>query len=106
MIPEPELSLSEPPERDEMRRQEILETLTDFVETEILESAQTGLGPTSPLLEWGILNSLSTTRLLAFIHERYGIPVPPDRITGKNFKHLDAITDLVLELHDNVQAQV
>jgi acyl carrier protein len=91
-----------------MRRQEILETLTDFIETEILESesARAGLGPTSPLLEWGILTSLSTTRLLAFIHERYGIPVPPDRITGKNFKHLDAITDLVLELHDNVQAQV
>jgi acyl carrier protein len=89
-----------------MQREEVLAALTDFLETEILQSADSGLEPTSPLLEWGILNSLSLARLVAFIHERFGSYVPPVQIVGSNFKNLDAITNLVLELPENAKAQV
>lgn len=89
-----------------MQRLNVLETLTAFIEQEILQSDHAGVEPTTPLLEWGILNSLSTAHLLAFIRERFGLFVPPERIVGASFKNLDAVTDLVLELHEDVQARV
>jgi acyl carrier protein len=54
--------------------------------------------PHTPLLEWGILNSLSTTALVVFINERLGVDVPAERMVGRNFRDLDSITRLVLEL--------
>jgi acyl carrier protein len=93
-------------ESDLMQRRNVLETLTAFIEQEVLKSDHAGLEPTTPLLEWGILNSLSTVQLMAFIHDRYGLFVPADRITSKNFKNLDAVTDLVLSLLDDDRAWI
>jgi acyl carrier protein len=89
-----------------MQRRNVLETLTAFIEQEVLQSEHAGVEPTTPLLEWGILNSLSTAQLMAFIHDRYGLFVPADRIVGANFKNLDAVTDLVLSLHEDEQARI
>jgi acyl carrier protein len=89
-----------------MQRVHVLETLTEFIEREILQSDHASVEPTTPLLEWGILKSLSTAQLLAFIRERFALFVPPERIVGANFKNLDALTDLVLELYEDAKAQV
>jgi acyl carrier protein len=65
-----------------------------FVE-EILEGPVPGLTLETPLLEWGLLTSLSTMRLLSFINERFGVQVPAEEVVGKNLQDLGSIARLV-----------
>ncbi|WP_103339723.1 acyl carrier protein [Amycolatopsis sp. CA-126428] len=81
-----------------MEHAEVLGTLTEFIREKVLDSAGVEVDPHTPLLEWGILNSLSTTALVVFINERLGVDVPAERMVGRNFRDLDSITRLVLEL--------
>ncbi|MFF4345663.1 phosphopantetheine-binding protein [Kitasatospora sp. NPDC001540] len=80
-------------------RSAVLEALTEYTRTELLgpEDAE-GLTAETPLLDWGILNSLSMARLAAFLHREVGVQVPASELIGENFKDLNAITDLVLSL--------
>ncbi|GAA4681718.1 hypothetical protein Prum_052830 [Phytohabitans rumicis] len=83
-------------------RDEVLQQLTEYIRREIIREADAGgaveLTPDSPLLEWGILNSLNTVRLLAFLRDEWSAVVPPVHITGRHFRDLNSITDLVLSL--------
>lgn len=80
---------------------EILLKITEYVRRSFLDDdgdGSTELTETTPLLQLGILNSRNTGRLLAYIHEEFGVSVPPTRITGKHFSDLESITALVTEL--------
>lgn len=78
----------------------ILQQIAQYMSTNLLEGTEspTELSGGTPLLQLGILNSRNTGRLLAYIHEEFGVSVPPTRITGKHFADLDSITALVAEL--------
>lgn len=85
------------------QRDEILGQLMVYVRHELIgdqDGAVTGvdLRPDSPLLEWGVLNSLNTARLIAFVRAELDVDVPPSHITGRHFRSLDTITDLILSL--------
>lgn len=79
---------------------EILRKLGDFVRQNFLEETdgRSDLDENTPLLQLGILNSRNTGRLLAYVHEEFGVSVPPTRITGKYLADLESITALVVEL--------
>ena len=80
---------------------EVLDRLTDWVRRELLgahSEEAADLTPDAPLLQWGVLNSMNTARLLAFIREELGVVVPPQNITGRHFKSLGTINELVLSL--------
>ncbi|MET7763955.1 acyl carrier protein [Streptomyces sp. NPDC005336] len=77
---------------------EVITELTGYVEERFLPEGEGGLQPGTPLLEWGILTSLTTTELISFILDRYGVSIPPEKIVGAHFKNLDAITRLVVSL--------
>ncbi len=79
---------------------EILQKIARYVGATALEGTEgpAELSGGTPLLQLGILNSRNTGRLLAYIHEEFGVSVPPTRITGKHFADLDSITALVAEL--------
>lgn len=83
---------------------EVLARITEFVRREFLgeleDDEAADLRPATPLLQLGILNSQNTGRLLAFIHEEFGIAVPPTEITATRFRDLNAITALVATLRD------
>lgn len=83
-------------------RDNLMERLLDFVQTTILNSesgsGKIELGPDTPLLEWGVLNSINTVRLLAYIRETFDVTIPPIYLTAKNFKNLDSIADMVLSV--------
>jgi acyl carrier protein len=83
-------------------RTKILDTLTEYIQREMLGEAGpdggTELTPNSPLLEWGILNSLNTVRLIGFLREEFDVEVPPMQITARYFKDLNSVADLVLSL--------
>lgn len=78
----------------------VLALLTRYISAEVLEGRDEGLEPTSPLLAWGVINSLEMARLAAFIRSEFGVVVPADRMLPRHFKDLNAITALVRELRD------
>jgi acyl carrier protein len=79
--------------------QVILDTLRDYVSERILQEPTVAIEPDTPLLEWGILNSISTVQLIGFIRERFQVIVPPEEVAGKNFKDLRSITLLLAKLN-------
>jgi acyl carrier protein len=78
--------------------EDVLDILKTFIENDVLQQSGTVIEPTTPLLEWGILTSLTTMRVVAFIRQRFEVFVPPERIVGANFANLNALTRMVLEL--------
>lgn len=76
----------------------VLETLRKYVVEHILDGAGATIDADTPLLELGILNSISTTRLVGFVREQFGVDVPPEELAGRNFKDLDSISQLVTRL--------
>lgn len=78
-------------------------TLLDELLRYTKEELATGLPPEritpdSPLLEWGILDSVRTARLLAHIRDHLGVRVPPTHMTAEHFATLRAVADLILNL--------
>jgi acyl carrier protein len=51
--------------------------------------ATPGLDEHTPLLAWGVLDSMSVNVLVSFTSERFGIAVPQSE-TPENLKDLDA----------------
>ena len=78
-----------------MTEAQILKRLTTYVAEEILEGEDDGLDGQSPLLEWGVLNSIEIVRLQAFILETFEVEISSDLVTPEHFATLDAITRLV-----------
>lgn len=79
-----------------MQRATILQELTSHVILTFLDGEGTDLESTTPLLEWGILNSLAITRLLNFIQRQFHVILPPEKVIAEHFETLDALTDLIL----------
>ncbi|HEX2049207.1 MAG TPA: phosphopantetheine-binding protein [Actinomycetota bacterium] len=82
-----------------MQRNEIFDAIHRFVATHLLGDDERGeLTGSTPLLEWGVLNSMNTARLLGFVRDELGVTVPPQDIVGANFRDIDAIADLIADL--------
>ena len=79
---------------------EVLTELTQYVSRELLEGRSEGLEPTSPLLAWGIINSLEITRLTAFIRRQFQVDIPATRMAPQHFKDLQSIAALVQDLRN------
>nr|AFP87532.1 proline carrier protein [Streptomyces sp. CNQ-418] len=88
-----------------MTREAVQEQLADYIRRSFLDDDTTALEPNTPLLEWGILNSMNTAKLLTYIREELNVDVPPTHITGSYFKSLDTITDLVLSIRSETAAK-
>ena len=87
-------------------KSEIVEDLKTFLEDEVLREKTRELDSETPLLELGILNSLSTARVLAFIREHYGLFIPAEKIIGSNFRSLGHIAELVIRVNADPHAHV
>ncbi|GAB2626338.1 hypothetical protein GCM10027168_67620 [Streptomyces capparidis] len=80
-------------------RDEIYTKLHTYISEQFLDEAEISeLKPDSPLLEWGVLNSMNTSVLLTYIRNEIGVNVPPTHITGRRFYSIETITDMVYEL--------
>ncbi len=75
-----------------------LQSLTRYVAEEILDGKDIGLDAATPLLEWGVLNSLEIAKLIAHIKDHFGVSVPAEAVTADNFRDLGALTRLVVGL--------
>ena len=81
-----------------MTREDMLSELKRFVVDELLDGRDAGLDERTPLLEWGVIDSLSVTELLSFTNERFGIDVPQADVSPQNLKDLDAYVGLLTRL--------
>ncbi len=81
-----------------MKQSEILEELKGYISREILDGKDIGLDDSTPLLEWGIINSMEIGRIVSFIQSRFHVGIPDDKILPEYFINLSAISKLVVEL--------
>jgi acyl carrier protein len=81
-----------------MTREEMLDELRGFVVRELLDGRDTGLDEHTPLLAWGVLDSLSVNVLISFTNERFGIEVPQSEVAPQNLKDLDSYVALLTRL--------
>ena len=81
-----------------MQDQVVIDSLRAYVSERILQDPSVTIEPDTPLLEWGILNSISTVQLIGFIRERFQVDVPPEEVAGRNFKDLRSISQLLAQL--------
>ncbi len=79
-----------------MASDEVSEQITTFIRERFLDGDVRGeLRDTTPLLEWGVLNSLNTAELLGFLRDRLGAHVPPQDVNARNFQDVRHIAALV-----------
>jgi acyl carrier protein len=78
---------------------QVLTILTRYVLTSLLgEENVEDLTADTPLLELGLLNSIETARMVAYIRETFGVRLPPASMNAGNFRDLNAIAALVVGL--------
>jgi acyl carrier protein len=83
----------------QLSRADLGDQLSIYIEENFLSGSDgVKIQPDTPLLEWGVLNSMNTSRLLSHIRQQLGVTIPPTYITGRHFKTVASIADLVYEL--------
>jgi acyl carrier protein len=74
----------------------IQDKLDSFIRAKLLpDELKDDFGPDTPLLELGVLDSLSAARLLNFIKRQLGTNVPDALIDPQNFRSVRTITHLI-----------
>ena len=79
-----------------MQHENISNEIKHYFINEVLDGKEVGLEYTTPLLEWGVLNSLETVRLTKFIEEKWEIKIPNQKVNAQNFKDINSITALIM----------
>lgn len=79
-----------------MERATVFSLLKTYVARNLLEGMDLGLDETTPLLEWGVINSLEIVRILAFIQTEFQVEIPAHEVVAQNFNNLAALTTLVM----------
>jgi acyl carrier protein len=91
------LSLNENASSTESER--VKSALLHYVAHEVLDGRELGLDADTPLLEWGVINSMEVARLLAFIQREFGVVIARHELAPENLKDIRSITALVLRAH-------
>ncbi|MCB1233059.1 MAG: acyl carrier protein [Verrucomicrobiae bacterium] len=71
--------------------------IRDFIRTEILESPDEALDDSTPLISDGIMNSLSTLKLVSFLEESFDIQLAAHEISVEYLDSVDQIAEFVAE---------
>ncbi len=80
-----------------MQQNAVIEQLKKYIAQDVLSGKDIGLDEMTPLLEWGIINSLEIVKLLSFIRKQFAVDIPTDKLVADSFTSISAIADLVLE---------
>ena len=74
---------------------DVLATIREYIEKELLGEATTSLQPRTPLLDKGYLTSLQAVELVIFLEQRFSTTIDPEEVTEENFRDLSSIAALV-----------
>ena len=78
-----------------MEQTAIIAQLKEYFAQEVLQGKDVGLNETTPLLEWGIINSFEMIRLINFINKQFNVDIPPGQMIADHFINILTITDLI-----------
>jgi acyl carrier protein len=73
----------------------VAEVLRAYIVRELLEGDGGGLTAETPLLEWGVLNSIEIAKLVVFISDDFGVHIPGEKVVPSNFRNLLSIAQLI-----------
>jgi acyl carrier protein len=74
----------------------VIESIKRFILDEFLQGEDpAALAPATPLLTSGILDSIATLKLIAFLEQEYGIRVEPHEVDAEHLNTLQSISQLV-----------
>jgi acyl carrier protein len=84
------MSMTDP--QDTLEATQLEAVINDYISRELVQDAALlPLPNTAPLLETGVLDSLSLLRLVIFVEERFGIVVDDVDLVPEHFASVDAI---------------
>ena len=83
-----------------MTKDEAADVVREYLQSQILGSREEEIALDAPLLEWGILTSLTTVQLIGHLQTAHGISIPHDQVVGSNFATIDSIATLLAELSE------
>jgi acyl carrier protein len=67
-----------------------------YIKTDVLENRAEELTEETPLLEWGILNSIEILRIIKLCESNFGVQISDTAVTSTNFATVTSIADLVV----------
>src|SRR2546423_429995 len=81
-----------------MQRSAIVDHLMNYIAIEVLDGMSEELTGSTPLLEWGVINSIEIMRLIHFIEAKFQVKVPFEKIVPEHLQTVAAIANLVQQL--------
>jgi acyl carrier protein len=80
-----------------MSKEEVQDRVREYILKEFLPGERPeNLADTTELITAGILDSLATLKLVAFLEESYGIKVEPHELVADNLNSVAQIADFVV----------
>jgi acyl carrier protein len=81
------------------------EDLRKYIVEQILDGRDADeLGFQTPLLEWGIIDSLTIVDIVVFVKSRFAIDLPASELVPENLESIQALTAL-MERHRQADAE-
>jgi acyl carrier protein len=81
-----------------MSDETLIAELREFIAREFLHGKDEGLNATTPLIEWGVIDSIAIVALGDFISKRFGVQIPNAELKPSNLANLETIASLVNRL--------
>lgn len=76
----------------------VKDVIHEYIRAELLQGDGQALDSATPLLEWGIIASMSMLALVRFIEERFRLSLPHHEITPANFANINTIAAMVIRV--------
>jgi acyl carrier protein len=73
------------------------EELIAYIMKEFVEDPDQEIDETTPLISSGLIDSLSTISLVAFIDKKFGVKIPDEKGTVENFETITKIIETINE---------
>jgi acyl carrier protein len=81
-----------------MSEEQCITELRGFVAREMLNGKDEGLDAATPLIEWGVIDSITIVLLRDFIAARFGVEIPHAELKPSNLATLTTIASLIARL--------
>ncbi|PRP93391.1 Aminoacyl carrier protein 1 [Enhygromyxa salina] len=82
-----------------MNATEVNQALEGFITEKLLHGDGADLTLQTPLLEYGIVDSLAMVSLLTFVQNSFGVTIPDGEVSPRNFKTIEALSALIMRVH-------
>jgi acyl carrier protein len=81
-----------------LSEEQVSARLLAFIRDRFLSGDPQGeLDQTTPLLEWGVLNSLNTAMLIGYIRTEFGAVVALEKVDAATFRNVASITSMLCQ---------